>query len=236
MVSSQRRRDPAGVMLTRPAQASNNWAVTAAQVSDAMPRGVRSERDRWAWMWRRMFATERLPMRGSCSSRPSNAACSSSATDPMPSSSTSGFHGLGSHARDFEHLQHIGRKLFGQAVVGGHAACLYVLLDLLADGLADAGDFLQVVAVGGRRGQRPAELIDGIGGALVGANLEDGIALDLQHGGHVVEQLDDVFVGDLSDHGEYLTTGQAKAGKETSTVPLASLSSPGAEQHGDLVA
>ena len=48
MVSSQRRSEPAGVMLTRPAQASNNWAVTAAQVSEAMPRGVRSDRIRWA--------------------------------------------------------------------------------------------------------------------------------------------------------------------------------------------
>ena len=111
-----------------------------------------------------------------------------------------GFHRFGSHAGDFKHLQDVGRELFGQAVVGDHAARRHVLLDLLADGLADAGDFLQVVAGGSRRGQRPTELFDGVGGALVGANLEDGVALDLQHGGHVVEQLDDVFVGDLRGH------------------------------------
>ena len=119
-----------------------------------------------------------------------------------------GFHGLGPHAGDFQHLQDVGRQLLSQAVIGGHVARRHVLLDLFTNGLADARDFLQVITGGSRGGQRPAELFDGVGGALVGANLEDGVALDLQHGGHVVEQLDDVFVGDLRRHGQYLTTGQ----------------------------
>ena len=87
IVSSQRRSDPAGVRLDNPGQASNSRADTAAQVSAAMPKGVRSERIRCARMCRKMLAAERLPIRGSCASRPSSAAISSSATDPMPSSS-----------------------------------------------------------------------------------------------------------------------------------------------------
>ena len=95
MVSSHRRRDPAGVRLTSPGQASNSCSDTAAQVSAAMPNGVRSERIRWAWICLSMFSADFFPMRGSCARRPSSAACSNSATDEMFSSSTAALTVLG---------------------------------------------------------------------------------------------------------------------------------------------
>ena len=57
------------------------------------------------------------------------------------------------------------------------------------------GDFLQVHLVPYRLLQGKGKVADGSGGPLVSANLEHGIALHLQKGGHVLENLGYVFVG-----------------------------------------
>ena len=107
-----------------------------------------------------------------------------------------GLDGFRPHPRNFQQLQRAGRDFLRQTVVGGNAPGGDIFLHLVADGLAHAGYFAQVGAVGGRGGQRPAQLVNGAGGPLVGADFEHRIALDFQHRRHSGEQADEFVVGD----------------------------------------
>ena len=105
--------------------------------------------------------------------------------------------GLGADAGDCQQGQ---RALgyFGLGpLVGLHLAGGHQLVNLVADGLADAGYAGELLPVLDRLGQREGELVDGLRSPPVGANLERRVALHLQQGAQVMEQLGDFVVGGL---------------------------------------
>ncbi len=103
---------------------------------------------------------------------------------------------LGTEARDPQELDQAGRHLGGELVVVGHPTRASQLVDLVADGLADAGDGRRVAGPV-RRHEVDRTAPDGVRRAVIGDGLEDQLALDLEHVADVVEDPGEVAVGQV---------------------------------------
>ena len=105
--------------------------------------------------------------------------------------------GLGADAGDCQQVQRALRHFGLSPLVGLHLAGGHQLVNLVADGLADARYAGQLLPVLNGLGQRNGKLVDGIRSPPVGANLERRVALHFQQGAQVLEQLGDFVVGGL---------------------------------------
>ena len=90
MVSSNRRRLPAGTSSRMPVLRSSIAVTSRSAAGSASAMGVRWSWVLANWMLRRMLSAVFWPSRGSDASRPSAAACSNSGIEVTPNS----FHAL----------------------------------------------------------------------------------------------------------------------------------------------
>ena len=121
--------------------------------------------------------------------------------------------GFRPHTGDFQQIQHAGGKRVGETVVSGYAAGGHQFLHFIADGLAHAGDFAEVVPGRGGAGQRIAQLLNGVGRPAVSPDFERRVAADFQQSRHIAEQADDVLVADLRTHTSNLITRRRKGAR-----------------------
>ncbi len=78
-----------------------------------------------------------------------------------------------------------------QFVAQRHGAVLLDRLDVGDHALADAGDFEQALGIAGDGGERDGALLDGFGGAAIGADAKGIAGADLQQIGGFGEHLCD---------------------------------------------
>ena len=131
------------------------------------------------------------PMRGSVSRSPRLAASSSSSMSAMPQRGVEHRDGLGAHAGQAQQLQHGGLVPREQLFAQRHGAGGDQVADVGGHAFADAGDGEQGLGVGvGRVSVRELRglLLDGLGGAAVGAHAEGVGAVDLEQRGGFVQQ------------------------------------------------
>ena len=88
--------------------------------------------------------------------------------------------GLGAHAGKFEQLKHGGLVAGEQLVTQRHRAVLLDRLDVGDHAFADAGNLEQAFGIVGDGGERDGALLDGFGGATVGADAEGVACADLE--------------------------------------------------------
>ena len=99
--------------------------------------------------------------------------------------------GFGSHAGEAEELEHGGAVVGEQLVAQGHGAGGDEVADVGGHAFADAGDGEQRFGVGlggGEGGELGGLLLDGLGGAAVGADAEGVGGVDFEESGGFFEQ------------------------------------------------
>ncbi len=106
--------------------------------------------------------------------------------------------GLGAHAGEAQEFEH-GGLVFGEKLgAEGHGAGGDQLDDIGGHAFADAGDGEELFGFGDEGGELGGLLLDGLGGAAVGADAEGVGCVDLKQGGGFVEQAGD---GDVVHEG-----------------------------------
>ena len=99
--------------------------------------------------------------------------------------------GLGAHAGELQQAQHGGFVFLQQLVAEGHGAGGDEVADVGGHAFADAGDVEQRLGVGFGRGERrrvDGLLLDGFGGAAIGADAEGVGGVDFEQRSGFVEE------------------------------------------------